>query len=81
MPMNLEMRAPGWQVRCTEGGFTEPWGLYGIRLTAVCWKKYTVAAVRPASDLGFTQLKNAQHHAPCKTLNRPILQKTIQCKV
>ena len=30
-----EKRAPGWQIRCTKCGFTEPWGKYGIRFFAI----------------------------------------------
>jgi len=33
--MDPEKRAPGWQIRCTKCGFTEPWGKYGIRLFAI----------------------------------------------
>jgi len=40
--MDPETGAPGWQVRCTRCGFTEPWGRYGIQFGAFAWKKYTV---------------------------------------
>ena len=30
-----ERRAPGWQIRCTKCGLTEPWGKYGVRLFAI----------------------------------------------
>ncbi|MGO9587707.1 MAG: hypothetical protein ACLP2Y_16095 [Limisphaerales bacterium] len=33
--LDPEKRAPGWQLRCLQCGFTEPWGKYGIRLKAV----------------------------------------------
>ncbi len=36
-----EKRAPGWLVRCTRCGFTEPWGLYGVCLAGWAWKKFT----------------------------------------
>jgi hypothetical protein len=32
---NPEKRAPGWQVRCLQCDFIEPWGKYGVRLKAV----------------------------------------------
>ncbi|MFA6186082.1 MAG: hypothetical protein WC770_02560 [Phycisphaerae bacterium] len=40
--MNAEQRAPGWQIRCTKCGFTEPWGKYGICLAGWSWKKFTI---------------------------------------
>jgi hypothetical protein len=33
--MDSEKRASGWQIRCLNCDFTEPWGKYGIRLKAV----------------------------------------------
>lgn len=48
-----EKRAPGWQVRCTRCGFTEPWGKYGVRLGAASWKKYTIGRCAQCRRLGF----------------------------
>ena len=51
--MDPEMRAPGWQVRCTRCGFTEPWGKYGIRLAVWSWKKYTIGRCPSCWGIGF----------------------------
>ncbi len=52
-PPDPEKRAPGWQVRCTRCGFTEPWGMYGVRLHAVSWKKYTFGRCAQCRRFGF----------------------------
>lgn len=52
-PPDPEKRAPGWQVRCTRCGFTEPWGKYGVRLHAASWKKYTLGRCAQCRRLGF----------------------------
>lgn len=37
-----EHRAPGWVIRCTRCGFTEPWGKYGVRIGGASYGKYTI---------------------------------------
>lgn len=51
--MDPEKLAPGWQVRCTRCGFTEPWGKHGIRLGAWSWKKYTIGRCPSCKRFGF----------------------------
>ncbi len=48
-----ERRAPGWVVRCTRCGFTEPWGKYAIRLGAASIGKYTVRRCRGCGRIRF----------------------------
>jgi predicted RNA-binding Zn-ribbon protein involved in translation (DUF1610 family) len=38
--MAAKKRAPGWQLRCLNCGFTEPWGKRGVRRKAI-GRKYT----------------------------------------
>ena len=45
--MTPEERAPGWTIRCTKCGFTEPWGKYAICLGGWAWKKFTVGWCAP----------------------------------
>jgi len=51
--MDPEKRAPGWQIRCTRCGHTEPWGKYGISLGAAAWKKYTLGKCASCRRYGF----------------------------
>jgi len=48
-----EKRAPGWHVRCTRCGYTEPWGKYGISLGAISWKKFTFGRCESCRRFGF----------------------------
>lgn len=61
--MNPEKRAPGWHVRCTRCGFTEPWGKYGIRLGAWSWKKYTIGRCPSCRKLGFHAIERMEKSA------------------
>ena len=50
--MNVEARAPGWQIRCLKCDFTEPWGKYGVRL-AGAGRSFTVGRCPKCNRIRF----------------------------
>ncbi|MCX5632952.1 MAG: hypothetical protein NTW93_04655 [Phycisphaerae bacterium] len=54
---DAEKRAPGWQIRCTRCGFSEPWGKYGVCLGGAAWKKFTIGRCSSCRKFGFHKIE------------------------